>query len=55
MSRDQWLTQLRLAGSDPAAVGNVLAGGVPIDGLQHAGQAVIRSSNLTTLRLQQPR
>ena len=42
MSRDTWLRQLRLAGNDPAAIESVLAGGVPDDGLQHAGQAVLR-------------
>ena len=42
MSRETWLRQLRLAGNDPAVVERVLAGGVADDGLQHAGQAVLR-------------
>jgi len=49
VSRDPWLSQLRVAGSDPSAVERVLAGGVPDDGLQHAGQAVIRCTTSTEL------
>lgn len=47
VSRDPWLSQLRLSGSDLSAVERVLAGGVPVDGLQHAGQAVIRCTAST--------
>ena len=52
MSRDAWLTQLRLAGNDASAVGRLLADGAPDDGLQHAGQAVLRcvaSTGLNTI------
>ena len=49
VSRDTWLTQLRVAGNDASAVGALLADGVPDDGLQHAGQAVLRCSPSTGL------
>lgn len=49
MSRDPWLSQLRVAGSDPSAVERVLAGGVPDDGQQQAGQAAIRCTASTEL------
>lgn len=42
MSRDTWLTQLRVAAKDASAVEKVLADGGPDDGLQLAGQAVLR-------------
>ncbi len=44
MSRDAWLTQLRVAANDPLAVVRLLVDGVPPDGLQVAGQAVLRCS-----------
>jgi hypothetical protein len=49
VSQDSWLRQLRLAGNDASAVARVLAGGVPDDGLQQAGQAVLRCSSPTKL------
>ncbi|MGI9610063.1 MAG: UPF0158 family protein [Acidimicrobiia bacterium] len=42
MSRDLWLKQLRVAGADNGLVEDVLTGGVPVDGLQHAGRALLR-------------
>ena len=42
MSRDTWLTQLRVAGNDASAVEKLVADGRPDDGLQLAGQAVLR-------------
>ena len=42
MSRDLWLKQLRISGGDTRSVEDVLAGDVPVDGLQHAGGAVLR-------------
>lgn len=51
MSRDAWSTRLRIAGNDASAVEKVLADGGPDDGLQVAGQAVLRcppSPGLTT-------
>lgn len=42
MSRDLWLKQLRIAGVDTRAVEGVLSEDVPVDGLQHAGSAVLR-------------
>ena len=42
MSRDPWLKQLRIAGTDTRSVEEVLAGDVPADGLQHAGSALLR-------------
>ena len=44
MSRDTWVRELRVAGNDASSVASVLAGGAPDDGLQHAGQAVLRCS-----------
>jgi Uncharacterised protein family (UPF0158) len=44
MSRDAWLTQLRVAADDALAVVRLLADGAPPDGLQVAGQAVLRCS-----------
>ncbi len=49
MSRDTWSRQLCVAGNDASVVARVLAGGVPDDGLQHAGQAVLRCSSSTKL------
>lgn len=42
MSRDPWLTKLRVAGNDATAVVTLLADGAPDDGLQLAGQAILR-------------
>ena len=42
MSRDAWLKQLRAAGNDASAVVTLLADGAPDDGLQLAGQAILR-------------
>ena len=42
MSRDTWSTRLRIAANDASAVEKVLADGGPDDGLQLAGQAVLR-------------
>ena len=42
MSRDTWSTRLRVAANDASAVEKVLADGGPDDGLQLAGQAVLR-------------
>jgi hypothetical protein len=44
MSRDAWLTQLRVAANDPQAVVRLLVDGAPPDGLQMAGQAILRCS-----------
>ena len=44
-----WLTQLHVAGNDASTVEKLLADGTPDDGLQHAGQAVIRCSSSTGL------
>ena len=49
MRGDTWLTQLRVAGDDASAVERLLADGAPDDGLQHAGQAVLRCSSSTGL------
>ncbi len=43
MSRDVWSKQLRIAGADARSVADALAGDVPVDGLQHAGTAVLRA------------
>ena len=42
MSRDLWLKQLRIAGADTRSVEDVLTDDVPVDGLQHAGSALLR-------------
>ena len=44
-----WSKQLRVAGNDASVVARVLAGGIPDDGLQHAGQAILRCSSSTGL------
>jgi hypothetical protein len=49
VSGDEWLRQLRVAGNDASVVASILDFGVPDDGLQHAGQAVVRCSSSTTL------
>ena len=49
MRGDTWLTQLRVSGADASAVERLLADGAPDDGLQHAGQAVLRCSLSTGL------
>lgn len=49
MSDDNWLRQLRVAGNDASVVARVLADSAPDDGLQHAGQAVLRCSSSTEL------
>ncbi len=41
MSRDVWTKQLRVADGDTAAVEAALSGSVPVDGLQHAGSAIL--------------
>ncbi|MCP4085032.1 MAG: hypothetical protein GY745_08280 [Actinomycetia bacterium] len=43
MSRDQWSKQLRIAGTTTRLVEDVLAGDLPLDGLQHAGTALLRT------------
>lgn len=43
MSRDMWLKQLRTAGADTRSIEDVLAENVPVDGLQHAGCALLRT------------
>lgn len=43
MSRDLWLKQLRIAGADTRSVEDVLTDDVPLDGLQHAGSALLRA------------
>ena len=49
MSRDVWLKQLRIAGVDARSVADALAGDVPVDGLQHAGSAVLRAERSEAL------
>ena len=49
MSGDEWLRQLRVAGNDASVVASILAFGIPDDGLQHAGQAVLRCTSSTAL------
>jgi Uncharacterised protein family (UPF0158) len=49
MSRDVWLKQLRIAGADARSVEDALAGDVPVDGLQHAGSAVLRTERSEVL------
>ncbi len=49
MSRDVWLKQLRIAGADARSVEDALAGDVPVDGLQHAGSAVLRAERSDVL------
>ena len=43
MSRDLGLKQLRIAGADTRSVEAVLTDEVPVDGLQHAGSALLRA------------
>ena len=49
MSRDAWLKQLRIAGADVRSVEDALTGDVPVDGLQHAGRAVLRAERSDAL------
>ena len=49
MSRDVWLKQLRIAGADVRSVEDALTGDVPVDGLQHAGSAVLRAERSEAL------
>ena len=42
MSRDVWMRQIRIAATDTPAVEAALSGSVPVDGLQHAGSAILR-------------
>lgn len=49
MSRDAWLTQLRVAANDPSAVVSLLADDAPDEGLQLAGQAILRCPPSTEL------
>lgn len=49
MSRDSLLRQLRVASNDASALAKIVADGVPDDGLQHAGQAVLCCSSSTEL------
>lgn len=49
LSRDVWLTQLRIAGFDARSVEDALADDVPGDGLQHAGSAVLRAERSDVL------
>lgn len=41
MSRDLWSKQLRIAGTDTSMVEDVLTNEVPVEGLQHAGSALL--------------
>lgn len=41
MSRDPWSKALRVAGADPLLVAAALADAIPIEGLQHAGGAIL--------------
>lgn len=43
MSRDPWLKQIRIAGADARSIQDVLTDDVPVDGLQHAGSALLRA------------
>ena len=45
MSRDLWPKQLRIAGADTRAVEEALTGDLPLDGLQHAGSALLRAES----------
>ncbi len=49
MSRDLWLKQLRIAGADTRSVEDVLTDDVPVDGLQHAGSALLRAERSESL------
>jgi len=49
MSRDLWLKHLRIAGADMRSVEEVLADDIPVDGLQHAGSAVLRAERSEVL------
>ena len=49
MIHDSWLQQLRVADNDASVIAGFLADGVRDDGLQHAGQAVLRCSSSTEL------
>ena len=49
MSRDLWLKQLRIAGADTRSVEDVLTDDVPLDGLQHAGSALLRAERSEVL------
>lgn len=49
MSRDLWSKQLRIAGADTRSVEELLAGEIPIDGLQHAGGAILRAKRSEAL------
>src|SRR6478735_12368365 len=44
LSRDGWLKQLRVAGADGRSVEVALASAVSVDGLQHAGSAMLRAA-----------
>ena len=48
MSRDLWLKQLRIAGADIRSVEDALTDDVPLDGLQHAGSALLRAERSGT-------
>jgi len=43
MSRDPWSKQLRIAGADTRSIEDVLTDDIPVDGLQHAGSALLRA------------
>ena len=43
MSRDVWLKRLRVAGAATRSVEDALTDDVPVDGLQHAGSALLRA------------
>ena len=49
MSRDLWLKQLRIAGTHTRSVEDVLTDNVPVDGLQHAGSALLRAERSDVL------
>jgi hypothetical protein len=49
MSRDLWLKQLRIAGVDTQSVEDILTDDIPLDGLQHAGSALLRAERSEVL------
>ncbi|MGD9796477.1 MAG: UPF0158 family protein [Acidimicrobiia bacterium] len=51
MGHDRWREQLRMTSSDTVALAALLAGGLPSDGLQHAGSAVLAHAGEPTLEV----
>jgi hypothetical protein len=49
VSRDSWSKQLRIAGADARSIADVLTNDVPVDGLQHAGSAVLGAEHSEVL------